>query len=55
MLEDDEGWIRVGDRVVLDIDDAAEVVGASVVLRVTMEVDGQTWSDERTITVVDEQ
>ncbi len=51
----DDGWQRVGDRVVLDIDTAADVVGSELVLRVTAELAGQTWSDERRVVVVDER
>ena len=54
VLDADSGWHRVGDRVVMDISDPSEVVGQTVILRVTAELDGQTWSDERTVTVVDD-
>ena len=53
VLEADAGWHRFGDRVVLDIPDPDAVVGQDVVLRVTAALDGQTWSDERTVRVVD--
>lgn len=49
------GWERVGDRVVLDLIDATSLVGSTVVLRVTAELGGQTWSDERRVTVVDDE
>jgi len=55
VLEDDDGWARVGDRVVLDIASAGDVVGETLIVRVTAELDGQTWSDERSWVVVDEQ
>lgn len=55
VLEDGDHWLRVGDRVVLDIDDPAEVVGEAVVVRVTAALDGQTWSDERTVLLVDDE
>lgn len=53
VLEADEGWYRVGDRVVLDIDDASDVVGEELILRVTAALGEQTWSDERRVRVVD--
>ena len=53
VLADSEGWQRVGDRVVLDILDPAEVVGSDVLLEVTATLDGQTWSDARTLMIVD--
>ena len=55
VLEDGEGeWLRVGDRVVLDIPASDEIVGTTAIMRVTAELDGQTWSDERTVVIVDE-
>lgn len=54
VLDAETGWHRVGDRVVMDISDPSEVVGQTVILRATAELDGQTWSDERTVTVVDD-
>lgn len=55
VLEAAEGWHRVGDRVVLDITSADEVVDRELVLRVTAELGGQTWSDERVVRVVDDR
>ena len=55
VLEDNDGWVRIGDRVVLDIDDPSEVVNQELIVRVTAELEGQTWSDERRIVVIDEQ
>ena len=54
VLVADEGWYRVGDRIVLNIDDAQEVVGVELILRVTAAMGGSTWSDERRVLVVDE-
>ncbi len=54
VLTDGDDFVRVGDRVVLDIRSAAEVIGEDVFLRVTAELDGQTWSDERRLVIVDE-
>lgn len=51
VLSIDERWTRVGDRVVLDIAHPGDVLGQSLVLRVTAELDGQTWSDERVVVV----
>ena len=53
VLAVDDLWTRVGDRVVLDITGPDQVLGASLVLRVTAELDGQTWSDERTVVVTE--
>jgi hypothetical protein len=53
VLPADDGWERVGDRVVLDIATVDEVVGRDIVVRVTAEVGEGTWSDERPVTVVD--
>lgn len=55
VVEVDSGWQRVGDRVVLDIGGAEAVIGQELVLRVTAELDGQTWSDERRVRVVDDR
>lgn len=48
-----QGWQRLGDRVVMEIDDASEVVGEELIVRVTAELDGQTWSDEKRVVVVE--
>ena len=55
VLEDGDAFVRVGDRAVLDIADPAEVVGTTAILRATVELGGQTWSDSRTVVIVDEQ
>jgi hypothetical protein len=55
LLATDEGWIRVGDRIVLDVAGADDVVGQEVVVRVTAELAGQTWSDERRVVILDEE
>ncbi len=55
VLEAEEGWYRVGDRIVLAIDDGSEVLSQELILRVTAALDGQTWSDERRVTVIDEE
>ena len=39
----------------MDINDPSEVVNQEIIVRVTAELEGQTWSDERRIIVVDEQ
>ena len=49
----DDGWERVDDRIVFDVPAAEEVIGRSVVLRVTATLGGGAWSDERRVTVVD--
>lgn len=55
VLWTDEGWLRLGDRVVFDIEAPEQVVGSEVCLFV--EVDGESWSgeDSRCVTIVDEQ
>jgi hypothetical protein len=53
VLTDDDGFVRLGDRVVLDIRSASEVVDSDVILRVTASLDGQTWSDERRLHIVE--
>ena len=55
VLEANEGWHRVGDRIVLDISAAEEVNGDTLILRVTAVLGAQTWSDERSVRVVDEE
>ena len=54
VLTTDEGWHRVGDRVVLDITDPEEVAGQDLIIRVTAAMGEQTWSDERRVRVIDE-
>ena len=49
----EDTWVRVGDRVVFDIQSDDEVVGDEIVLRVTAKLGDQTWSDERRVRVVD--
>ena len=51
----DGAWVRVGDRVVMDTFIPEELVGQELILRVTAGLDGQTWSDERRVVVVDEE
>ncbi len=53
VLPADEGWLRLGDRVVFDIDGPEEVVGADICLIV--EISGADWQaeDQRCVTVVD--
>ena len=53
VLEADDGWVRVGDRIVLDIGDPSEVVGREAILRVTAALGDQTWSDERRVQIID--
>ena len=55
VLDDGDGWVRLGDRVVLDISSPTDVVGRVLVVRVTAELANQTWSDERRIVVVDDE
>ena len=55
VLDVNEGWHRVGDRIVFDIADASEVIGETVILRVTAALENQTWSDERRVQLVGEE
>ena len=49
------GWYRFGDRIVLDIQRPNAVVGEELILRLTAALGDQTWSDERSVLVVDEE
>lgn len=49
------GWYRFGDRIVMDIRNTDEVVGEELILRLTAALGDQTWSDELTVRVVDEE
>ena len=55
VLEIEDGFVRVGDRAVLNIAAPSEVIGTKAILRATAQLDGQTWSDSRSIVIVDEQ
>ena len=55
VLDANEGWHRVGDRIVFDIADASEVVGETMILRVTAALENQTWSDERRVQLIGEE
>lgn len=55
VIADGDDFARVGDRVVLDIGDASDVVGQEVVVRVTAALGDRTVSDERVVTIVDER
>ena len=55
VVETEDGWHRLGDRIVLNIANPSAVVNTELILRVTAALDGQTWSDERRVTVVDAQ
>jgi hypothetical protein len=55
VLAVDEGWHRVGDRIVFEISEPEQVIDTELILRVTAALGDQTWSDERRVWVVDEQ
>ncbi len=55
VLAADDGWYRVGDRVVLDVASPDEIVGETIIVRVTAALGDQTWSDERRVIVVDDE
>jgi hypothetical protein len=55
LLADGDDWIRVGDRIVLDIESPADVVDTEAIVRVTAELAGQTLADERRIAIVDDE
>ena len=50
---DGDGYTRVGDRIVFDIDGPDDVVGATLYLRVTAAIGDVTVSDEREVVIVD--
>ena len=50
----DEGWERVGDRVVFDIDDADEVIDRQLLIEVSVGHDGEQRSDSQRVLVVDQ-
>jgi hypothetical protein len=54
LLEDGQSWIRLGDRVVMEITDPADVLGKELLIRLTASLSGQTFVDERRVVVVDE-
>jgi len=54
VIEAEQGWHRVGDRIVLDIEGPEDVVGSTLILRATATLGEQSWSDERRVVVVDE-
>jgi len=49
----DEGWERLGDRVVFDIAAADEVLATQVLMEVTASADGDSWTDSKAVLVVD--
>ena len=55
MAHDEHNHAKVGDRVVMEISDPAQVVGSELVVRVTASLAGQTFVDERRVVVVDEE
>jgi hypothetical protein len=55
VLEDGDDWVRVADRIVLDINDPADVVGRRLVVQATATVDGAAVSDTKTWVVVDDE
>ncbi len=50
----DDGWERVGDRLVFDIADATEVIDRELRVEVTVSLDSEQWADSRTVLVLDE-
>ncbi len=56
VLWTDEGWLRLGDRVVFTIEGPEAVVGSEVCLFVTVaSIVGWEGEDSRCVTIVDEQ
>lgn len=55
VLDAESGWIRVGDRVVFDIDSAADVVGETVIVRVAATLGQASWTDEVRLLILDDQ
>ncbi|KIG17514.1 hypothetical protein DB30_03215 [Enhygromyxa salina] len=54
VLATDEGWMRLGDRVVFDIAGPEVVVGSEVCLVVAASSPSWTDEDRRCVTIVDE-
>jgi len=54
VIEEADAWVRLSDRVVLDIADPSDVVGTEVVVRVSATLGEHRASDERIVRVVDE-
>ncbi len=55
VLEQGDAWVRVADRVVLDIDSPSDVVGRRVVVEAVAQVGAIELSDTKTWVVVDEE
>ncbi len=53
VVQEGELYVRLADRVVFDIPKAEAVIGTTIFLRVTAQIDGQTWSDQRRVVVRD--
>jgi hypothetical protein len=54
LSDGDDGFDRVGDRLVLEIGSAAEVVGEQLQLTLMAELGGEVFADQALVTVVDE-
>ena len=54
VLDTEPGWQRVGDRIVFDIGDPSDVVGQTVIVRVTATLGQASWSDELSVVVADD-
>lgn len=49
--ETDDGWERLGDRAVFDIEDDLEILDAVIDVWMELELDGTTWTVSRNVTV----
>ena len=49
----EQGWERVGDRVVFDVDDADEVIDEEILIEVVLSYEDEQRSDSQRVVVVD--
>lgn len=53
LQELDDGWLRLGDRVVFDVASDDDILDRTIQIEVTLtDVAGDTWQDTRTVVVV---
>jgi hypothetical protein len=50
----DQGWERLGDRLVFDVDSADQVIDQELLIEVVVSHDEQQWSDSQRVLVVDQ-
>lgn len=53
LLEQEDGWLRLGDRVVFDVASDTDVLDRTIRIEATLtDAAGNTWQDTRTVVVV---